>query len=66
MMQGPDKDPKVLPMAEALGKAVAERGWIVLTGGRSRGVMDSACKGAKVRDRRCTVFMVHLDRWQMP
>lgn len=48
-MQGPDKDPSVLPLAEELGKAVAEKGWLVLTGGRSRGVMDAACKGAKAR-----------------
>lgn len=46
--QGPDKcGEHVCAAAEALGKACAERGWTVLTGGRSRGVMDAACKGAK-------------------
>eukprot|EP00983_Pelagomonas_calceolata_P126407 1161301-Pelagomonas_calceolata.AAC.7 len=34
--------------AEQLGKAAAEAGWMVLTGGRSRGVMHAACTGAKV------------------
>jgi uncharacterized protein (TIGR00725 family) len=34
--------------AFALGSAIADEGWIVLTGGRNRGVMDAASKGAKV------------------
>lgn len=33
--------------AYALGTALAQQGWIVLTGGRSAGVMDAACRGAK-------------------
>ena len=33
--------------AQALGAAVARRGWIVLTGGRPAGVMAAACAGAK-------------------
>jgi uncharacterized protein (TIGR00725 family) len=33
--------------AYALGSAIADQGWIVLTGGRNRGVMDAASKGAK-------------------
>jgi uncharacterized protein (TIGR00725 family) len=33
--------------AFALGSAIAAEGWIVLTGGRNRGVMDAASKGAK-------------------
>src|SRR5262249_53710861 len=33
--------------AFALGSALADEGWVVLTGGRSRGVMDAASKGAK-------------------
>jgi uncharacterized protein (TIGR00725 family) len=33
--------------AFALGSAIADEGWIVLTGGRNRGVMDAASKGAK-------------------
>lgn len=34
-------------MAYTLGYALAQQGWIVLTGGRSAGVMDAACRGAK-------------------
>lgn len=33
--------------AERLGERLAERGWIVLTGGRPFGVMDAALRGAK-------------------
>jgi uncharacterized protein (TIGR00725 family) len=33
--------------ARELGALVAERGWIVLTGGRPAGVMAAACAGAK-------------------
>jgi uncharacterized protein (TIGR00725 family) len=40
-----------LAAAHELGALVAERGWIVLTGGRPAGVMAAACAGAKqVRD----------------
>ncbi len=33
--------------ARQLGRLVAERGWVVLTGGRPVGVMAAACAGAK-------------------
>jgi uncharacterized protein (TIGR00725 family) len=36
-----------LAAAHELGALVAERGWIVLTGGRPTGVMAAACAGAK-------------------
>jgi uncharacterized protein (TIGR00725 family) len=36
-----------LVQARELGALVAERGWIVLTGGRAAGVMAAACAGAK-------------------
>jgi uncharacterized protein (TIGR00725 family) len=35
--------------AEELGALAAERGWVVITGGRATGVMASALKGAKTR-----------------
>ncbi|MBI2338483.1 LOG family protein [Candidatus Daviesbacteria bacterium] len=31
-----------------LGKLIAEKGWIVLSGGRNEGVMDEVNKGAKL------------------
>jgi uncharacterized protein (TIGR00725 family) len=36
-----------LVAARELGALIAERGWIVLTGGRAAGVMAAACAGAK-------------------
>ena len=39
----PDAD---LQLAYTLGKAVAQRGWVVLTGGRPAGVMEAASLGA--------------------
>jgi uncharacterized protein (TIGR00725 family) len=42
-------EPTAEPLAVAgkLGRLIAERGWIVLTGGRPVGVMAAACAGAK-------------------
>jgi uncharacterized protein (TIGR00725 family) len=39
--------PRALAAAEELGKLIAERGWVLLTGGRSAGVMAAASAGAK-------------------
>jgi hypothetical protein len=39
--------PDVYQMAEELGRAIADRGAILITGGRG-GVMEAACKGAKM------------------
>lgn len=39
-----------LDCAYELGTHIAQRGWILLTGGRNIGVMDSACRGAKSAD----------------
>ena len=33
-----------------LGKCIAKQGWVLLTGGRDSGVMNSACKGAKLEN----------------
>ena len=46
MGPGENASPEENEIAFELGKAVAERGWIVLTGGRSFGVMDAAMRGA--------------------
>lgn len=35
-----------LEYAYELGKAIAQEGWVLLTGGRNAGVMDAASKGA--------------------
>lgn len=36
----------ILPHAEKLGRKIAEKGWVLLTGGRHAGVMNAASKGA--------------------
>jgi hypothetical protein len=46
MGPGENATPEENDMAYDLGKAIAEQGWITLTGGRSFGVMDAALKGA--------------------
>jgi len=38
---------KDLENARRLGALVAQQGWVVLCGGRSAGVMDAVCRGAK-------------------
>jgi uncharacterized protein (TIGR00725 family) len=47
MGAGDGASPRDVRLAEWLGELVAERGWIVLTGGRDCGVMSAACRGAK-------------------
>jgi uncharacterized protein (TIGR00725 family) len=36
-----------LELAYELGRAIAEAGWVLLTGGRNQGVMEAASRGAK-------------------
>lgn len=50
MGPGENARPEENEMAFDLGKAIAEQGWIVLTGGRSFGIMDAAMKGAHEGD----------------
>jgi len=46
MGPGESASPEENEMAFALGKAIANQGWVVLTGGRSFGIMEAAMKGA--------------------
>ena len=50
MGPGENARPEENEMAFALGKAIAEQGWIVLTGGRSFGIMEAGMKGAHEAD----------------
>jgi uncharacterized protein (TIGR00725 family) len=47
MGPGDGATPDDLALAEELGRLIAQRGWVLLTGGRSAGVMEAASKGAK-------------------
>ena len=46
MGPGENATPEDNELAYELGAAIAKQGWVVLTGGRSFGVMDAAMKGA--------------------
>lgn len=46
MGPGNPNDSTILKHAEELGRQIAKRDWILLTGGRKSGVMDAASKGA--------------------
>lgn len=50
MGPGEGATPEENIMAFDLGKAIAQEGWVTLTGGRSFGVMDAAMKGAREAD----------------
>ncbi len=47
MGPGENATPEDNEIAFELGRAIAKEGWVVLTGGRSFGVMDAAMKGAR-------------------
>lgn len=47
MGPGENASPEDNVMAFELGRAIAKEGWVVLTGGRSFGVMDAVMKGAR-------------------
>ncbi len=44
---GSEASAEVLETAFELGRQIAQAGWVLLTGGRSAGVMDAASRGAK-------------------
>lgn len=46
MGPGNPKDSAILKHAEEIGRQIAKRDWILLTGGRKAGVMDAVSKGA--------------------
>ncbi len=48
-VMGPGTGAKAQDLENAyeLGRLIAERGWVLLTGGRNVGVMDAASRGAK-------------------
>lgn len=48
MGPGESATPEQNEVAYKLGKAIAEQGWTLLTGGRSFGVMEAALKGASL------------------
>ncbi len=49
MGPGREATPKDIDCAYQLGEAIAGQGWLLLTGGRSVGVMDAASRGATAK-----------------
>ena len=47
MGSGRPLDGAAFSLAHRIGTLIAERGWVLLTGGRATGVMDAASRGAK-------------------
>ncbi len=47
VMGGSSVGPEVERMANQLGGLIAQRGWVLLNGGRKKGVMAASAKGAK-------------------
>lgn len=47
VMGGATASPQVIAAARRLGNLIAERGWILLNGGRNSGVMDASAQGAR-------------------
>jgi uncharacterized protein (TIGR00725 family) len=52
---GSDETAQDIRHARELGRRCAERGWVVVTGGRPAGVMEAACAGAKEVEGSLTV-----------
>ncbi len=61
-MGGSEAGAPLLESARALGRLLARRGWIVLTGGRPAGVMEAAARGAKEVEGSLTVGILPDER----
>lgn len=48
-------------LARRLGRLISDSGWVLLTGGRSEGVMDAANRGAKENPSALTVGILPSD-----
>jgi len=64
---GPGNNPEEqdLQAAYELGKLIARREWVLLTGGRSAGVMEAASKGAREEGGLTVGILPGEDRKQM-
>jgi predicted Rossmann-fold nucleotide-binding protein len=46
---GDEASPESVEWARELGRQIARRGWVTLSGGRPVGVMGTVCEGAHVK-----------------
>lgn len=65
MGPGNPENEKVTLQAESLGRKIAEKGWAVLTGGRSAGVMEAASRGASNAGGAVIGILPDADKHQM-
>lgn len=65
MGPGETAAPEVTQTAYALGRAIAQQGWVLLTGGRAAGVMDAASRGAQSADGLVVGILPDQTRSQM-
>lgn len=61
MGAGEKATPTDLTNAYQLGKLIAQRNWVLLTGGRKAGVMDAASQGAKSAGGLTVGILPHKD-----
>ncbi len=63
-VMGPGEKATVTDVQNAyeLGKFIAQKGWVLLTGGRNVGVMDAANKGAKSVNGLTASYLVRIKR----
>lgn len=61
---GEKADPASMELAEALGRRIAEQGWVLVTGGRNVGIMEAANRGAKQVDGSITVGILPFQNSQ--
>ncbi|MDX2240137.1 MAG: TIGR00725 family protein [Leptolyngbyaceae cyanobacterium bins.302] len=65
MGPGEQATPAQVQLAYELGAAIAQAGWILLTGGRKAGVMDAASRGAKNAGGLTVGILPSSDRTQL-
>ena len=53
VMGGGQAEPQILEAAHRLGGLIAEKGWVLLNGGRAAGVMGASARGASERGGLC-------------
>ncbi len=64
MGAGSGATPVNIQDAETLGRAIADQGWVTLTGGRPAGVMEAANRGAKAANGLTVGILPGSDRHQ--
>jgi len=62
VMGGSEADAHTQRHAHELGRLIAERGWVLLNGGRPSGVMDASARGCREAGGFCVGILFDADR----